>query len=232
MTRRHLPPPIFAASLIACAVLSGACDHDTQTNPTPAVAAGGINRSPEWVGLAGATSYTFTASGFSASDGGPLTYAWDFGDRTQGAIGATVTHTYMIDWYRFTVTVTATSAGGATSQASLAALEVKAVTGRWGIRDALGGLVFGSTHLTQDSTRIWGDDTRLDCRYDVTGAVSAPRSISLTYTRPPGDCQAWNQPVSITFTGQADDGVNRFTGTLAPGGPATLVKCPEPFGCQ
>lgn len=232
MRRRHRPFAVHAAALVLCAVAAGACDDDSQTSPSPTVTAGSISVSPAGLGLAGATPYTFTAVGFSSSNGEPLTYSWDFGDRTPAASGVTVTHTYMFDWYRFNVTVTATSASGATTQASITGLEVKAVTGRWGIRNAAGVLLFGSTYLAQDDARVHGDETRLNCRYEVAGWVSAPRSIVLTYTRPPADCQAWDLPVSFTFSGQADDRVNSFTGLMTPGGPATLVKCPSPFQCQ
>jgi hypothetical protein len=232
VTACRLPPAAFLIALAAGALCAGACDNDTETSPTPTVTAGSITASPTGFGLAGATPYTFTASGFSSSTGELVTYAWDFGDRTTATGGATITHTYMIDWYVFKVTVIASTPRGATAQASLDGIRTKTVQGRWGIRNATGVLVFGSTFLAQNDASLHGDETWLNCRFDVSGSVVAPRSITLTYTRPPGDCQAFNVPVSLTFTGAADDGINSFSGPLTPGGAATLVKCPEPFRCQ
>jgi len=232
MTRHRLPRTALLIALAAGALCAGACDNDSQSSPTPTVMAGSITASPAGLGLAGATPYTFTATGFSSSSGEPISYAWDFGDRTAATGGATITHTYMIDWYVFKVTVTASTPSGATAQASLDGIRTRTVQGRWGIRSATGSLVFGSTFLAQNDANLHGDETWLNCRFDVTGSVAAPRSITLNYTRPPTDCQAFNVPVSLTFTGVADDGVNSFAGTLTPGGPATLVKCPEPFRCQ
>jgi hypothetical protein len=232
MAHRRLPPVALLVALAACVLSAGACDNDTQTSPTPAVTAGSITASPTGLGLAGATPYTFTASGFSSSTGEPITYAWDFGDRTTATGGATITHTYLIDWYVFKVTVTASTPSGAMAQAFLDGIRTRTVQGRWGIRNAAGALVFGSTFLAQNDANLHGDETWLNCRFDVIGSVVAPRSITLTYTRPPADCQAFDVPVSLTFTGVADDGINSFSGTLTPGGPATLVRCSEPFRCQ
>jgi len=223
---------VAPASVLACALAFGACDDGSQTSPTPTVTPGSISVSPAGLGLAGATPYTFTATGFVSSNGEPLTYRWDFGDRTTATGGSTITHTYMIDWYVFKTTVTASVASGASAQATLDGIRVTAAVGRWGVRAAGGMLVFGSTFLAQNEASLHGDETWPSCRFDVTGSVVAPRAISLTYTRSPTNCDAVDMPASLTFTGVADESISRFQGTLTPGGPATLVKCAAPFNCQ
>jgi len=90
-------PLTLAGIIVFLAGLAAACGNDTQTNPTPAVSQGSISQSPGKLGLAGATLFTFTATGFTSSRGEVLAYAWDFGDRTTATGGATITHTYMID---------------------------------------------------------------------------------------------------------------------------------------
>jgi hypothetical protein len=80
--------------------------------------------------------------------------------------------------------------------------------------------------------RFHRDSSGLNCRYEVTGSVSDPRSIHLTYTRPPGDCQGWGLPASFTFAGVADEAISSFAGMMTPGGPATLFTCPYPSGCS
>lgn len=229
---RYRPLAIGIAWLLTCVLVISACDDGSQTSPTPSVTTGSISVSPTGLGLAGATPYTFTATGFSSSNGEPVTFTWDFGDRTTATGGATITHTYMIDWYAFKVTVTASTASGATARASLDGIRVTTVAGRWGIRNAAGTLVFGTTFLAQNEAGLHGDESWQSCRFDVTGSVAAPRSVTLTYTRQAAECQGYNGPLTLTFTGTADDSVSSFSGTMTPGGPATLVRCAAPFSCQ
>jgi hypothetical protein len=231
---RCLRLTVLAPAFALFAGLAAACDSDTQTSPTPAtVSQGSVTASPTVIGLAGATPFTFTATGFTSSNGEPLTYAWDFGDRTQATGGATVTHTYMFDWYVFKVTVTATAPGGASARAEYNGVRVKALGGLYGIRDVAGRFVVTRTSLAHNDAALHGDDSTPNCRYDVVGSVSPPRMVFLTYTRPPGDCQGRDLPESFTFSGvAADEVLDTFSGTLTPGGPATLVKCPYPVGCS
>ena len=229
--KRRIPLTLAAAiALLMC--LAAACGSDTQTSPTPAVSRGSISGSPGKLGLAGATVFTFTATGFTSSTGEPLSYAWDFGDRTAATGGATITHTYMIDWYVFDVSVTASTPGGASARAQYGGVRVRAISGLWGLRDSAGRLLLSSTVLTQNDSTVWGDNSALNCRYGVAGSVSDPRSIVLTYTRPPGDCQGWGLPESFTFAGVADEAIDSFAGMMTPGGPATLTRCPYPAGCS
>jgi len=73
----------------------------------------------------------------------------------------------------------------------------------------------------------------------VTGTVASPGTLTITYEHLPGDiraptdCQALPPyiPWTLTFTGTADAAFNVFTGTMTPGGPATLRRCTGPYGC-
>jgi len=132
----------------------------------------------------------------------------------------------------FDVSLTASATGGASARAMLTGVRVRALTGWWGIRDSAGRMLVGSTALMQNEASLHGDDSTPSCRYEVTGSVSDPRSIVLTYTRPPGDCQGRGLPASFSFAGVADDTIDSFTGMMTPGGPATLVRCPYPAGCS
>jgi hypothetical protein len=110
-------------------------------------------------------------------------------------------------------------------------VQVVTLSGRWGIRDASGTLVLGSTALTQDGRRVWGDDLHSECRFTVTGTVAPPRALTVEYVRPAGVCQRDRLPDSLRFTGTANDAVLRFEGTMSPGGPAVFVRCSSPGTC-
>ena len=228
MTRRRTMA-VAALTIAVCAAAT--CGHDTQTGPTmPTVSAGSIIQSPAGVGVLAATVFTFTAEGFASSSGEPLTYVWDFGDRTQATGGPVVAHTYTRDWPVFNVSVTATASSGAAARAVRWGVQVRAMSGHWGIRDAAGSLLLGATVITQDGTSLSGAETWPDCRVYVTGSVSAQRSVSLTYRREGSGCR-FGLPPSFTFSGLADDSAGIFNGTMTPGGPARLVACDEAWEC-
>jgi hypothetical protein len=110
------------------------------------------------------------------------------------------------------------------------------LSGRWEERDVTGQDIMGGTALTQSGTAVWGDETFLNCRYSVTGAIQAPNVLTIKYEhlpgdiRAPGDCQALPPyiPWTQTFTGTADAEFNVFTGTMTPGGPGTLTRWSQP----
>jgi PKD repeat protein len=234
MTRRRLTLVSFMIGVAAAAGMAAACDDDTQTSPTPTVTAGSITVSPPNVGLVDVTAFAFTAQAFGSSDGGALTYVWDFGDNTKTTGGASVSHTFTSTG-TFDVWVTATSASGVTAQARLSQLRVVSLSGTWEERDAAGQDIMGSTALTQSGASVWGDQTFQNCRYTVTGTIQAPRTLTIKYEhlpgdiRTPSDCQALPSyvPWTQTFTGTADAEFNVFTGTMTPGGPGTLRRWPE-----
>lgn len=227
----------LGAALLALA--AGGCGDDPPTQPTPtptptptpapSVTAGRITQEPTGIGLVLATSFSFRAEGFAASDNSPLTYTWDFGDGARQTGGATITHVYPGRGL-FTVAVSAATAGGASATASLPNVAATTVDGRWGLQDATGAFIVRNTFLSQNAASITGDDTMLNCRFAVTGSVQAQRGITLTWSRARNDCQAFDVPEVIRFDGVVNEGVNGFLGTLDTGVPARLVVCAQP-GC-
>jgi PKD domain len=220
------------------AIAASACGDDkppTQPTPTPAptpppavsVTAGRITQDPTTIGLVLATTFSFRAEGFAASDNSALTYTWDFGDGVRQTGGTTISHVYGRPGL-FTVTATAATTGGASATAAPLSVAATTVDGRWGLQDATGTFIVRNTFLNQNATTIAGDDTALNCRFAVTGSVRAQRAITLTWTRARNDCQAFNVPEVITFTGVAEEAVNGFLGTLDTGAPARLVVCSRP----
>ncbi len=227
--------------LAAVAIAATACGDDkspTQPSPTPtptptptvSVTAGRITQDPAGVGLVLATSFSFRADGFAASDGSALTYTWDFGDGVRQTGGTTISHVFGARG-AFTVGVSAATAGGASASASLANVAATTVDGRWGLQDATGAFVVRNTTISQNGTSLSGDDTALNCRFAVTGSVQAQRGITVTWTRARNDCQAFNVPETIRFTGVAEEAAGGFLGTLDTGVQARLLACSRP-GCS
>jgi hypothetical protein len=237
-TRTPARPWLTWLGIVVLAAATSACNDDPPTQPTPTptptptpaptVTAGRITQDPTGVGLVLATTFSFRAEGFAASDNSALTYAWDFGDGVAQIGGATATHVYPGRGL-FAVRVIASTTGGASANASVN-VAATTVDGRWGLQDATGAFIVRNTSLSQNATSISGDDTALNCRFAVTGSVAAQRSITLTWTRARNDCQAFNVPEVITFRGVAEEAVNGFLGTLDTGVPARLVICSRP-GC-
>jgi len=229
---------VLLALVVVSACVAACDDNDTGTGPTPTMSAGTIVVSPPAVGLVDITAFAFTAQGFSSSGGGALTYLWDFNDGTKTTGGASITHTFGSTG-TFDIWVTATNTAGVSAQARLNKLQVVDLSSHWILRDATGLEIMYGTSLTQGGTAVWGDQTFWNCRYSVGGTISAPGSLTITYAHLPGDiraptdCQALPPyiPWTLTFTGAADASFNVFTGTMTPGGPATLTRCTGPYGC-
>jgi hypothetical protein len=223
--------------VVLLAAAAGGCGDDPPTQPTPTptptpaptVSAGRITQEPTGIGLVLATTFSFRAEGFAASDNSTLTYTWDFGDGARQTGGATITHVYPGRGL-FTVAVSAATAGGASATASLPNVAATTVDGRWGLQDATGTFIVRNTSLSQNATSIAGDDTLLNCRFAVTGSVQAQRRVTLTWSRARNDCQAYDVPEVIRFDGVVDEAANGFLGTLDTGAPARLVVCARP-GC-
>jgi len=233
----------FAAALLAAATLAvGACGDDSSSTPaaptptptptaTPAVVRSGtVSQAPAGKGLMHATLFTLAAEGFSSSDGAALTYSWDFGNGDRRTAGPSVAYVYS-GTGTFNVTATATNTAGTSAAATLNGLQVGSVTGRWGLKDAAGAFILRSTWIDQNGTRLSGDDTGLNCKFTVTGAVATPRAVTVTYTRPVTDCAGRNLPVTQTFTGVMDQALLTMAGTLSTGGAASMVRCDRP-GCD
>lgn len=228
MTRRRM---LAAVALAAAACAPATCGHDTPAGPTmPSVTAGSISQSPATVGVLAGTTFTFAAEGFASSNGEPLSYAWDFGDRAQTTGGPVATHVYTLDWPAFNVSVTATGASGAMARAVRWGVQVRSLTGNWGLMDSEGRLMLGATALTQEGPGVSGADIRGDCRVFVSGRVSPPRSVSLAYTREGSGCDP-RLPAAFVFSGTADEEAGSFLGAMTPGGPARLLMCDEAWEC-
>lgn len=234
--KRRMPRAgvVFVAAIAAFAA---ACEDGTPASPTPTLTAGQIAASPA-AGLMHVTAFTFAAQGFAASDGGSITYQWDFNDGTKQSGGATVTHAFANPG-SYDVWVTAVAASGVTAMARLNRLRVVSLSDFWSLRSDAGLVIMGSTALTQAETSVWGDQTSQNCRYSVTGTLTPPRSITLTWAHLPGDiraptdCQALPPyiPWSVTFSGTADEEFGVFTGTMSPGGAAVLTRCGARWEC-
>jgi PKD repeat protein len=219
--------------LLSALIITSACGDDSPTQPstppptpqpTVTVTAGRITQSPTGIGIVLATPFSFTATGFSASDNSSLTYTWDFGDGARQTGGATVTHTYAGPGV-FTVSATGTTPGGATASTTLGSVVATTVTGRWGLQDITGAFILRNSSLNQNMTTVAGDDTRLNCRFAIQGSVEAPRNITLTWTHARNDCIGQNVPETVRFTGTVDEAAGGFVGTVDNGTPARLVPC-------
>jgi PKD repeat protein len=232
---RRLAWPWLSWSCLAVFLLtSSACGDDkppTQPTPTPnppsppaTVTAGRVSQSPTGPGIVLATTFTFTAEGFAASDNSPLSYTWLFGDGGRETGGASITHTFAGPG-TFVVTATASTTAGQSATALLTSVTVLTVNGTWGLQDATGAFLVRNSSLNQNGTSVGGDDTALNCRFAVTGSVAPQRSITLTWTRGRNDCQGSTLPVTFGFTGVVNETAGGFLGTLDSGAPARLVPC-------
>jgi len=199
-------------------VAASGCGEDpappTRPSPTPpaTVTAGVISRIPG-AGFVLATSFVFTASEFTASDGATLTYTWDFGDGGRQTGGPNVAHRYGGPG-AFTVTTIAASAGGASASASVGPISVVTVDGRWGLQLIGGDFLVRNSAITQTGTTVTGDDTALNCRFGIGGEVTGS-GIAVTWTRAERDCAGRNLPVAFAFRGEADQATGGFVGALS-----------------
>jgi hypothetical protein len=233
VTRQLVCTAVVGASL---AIRCG----DSPVGPDNKVSAGTISKSPDIVGVVYMTTFTFQASGFRNDDSSPLTYDWEFGDETPffdptriSGAAATVMQTYQRTGV-FVVKVTAKNRRGDTASATLRGVEVVSLTGIWGVRDAAGNFVVRNTYLEYNKEGITGNDTSLNCRFEVVGSVEPPRTVRLTWTRPvsdPGrDCQGRGLPVSalpvtFSFSGTINNAADTLVGTLNDGRAVTIGRC-------
>src|SRR5579872_4004445 len=80
--------------LFALVTLPACSNSNPPPAPTgPATTTGTIAQSPSGTGIAGVTTFTFTAVNFIATTGGTLSYTWDFGDGT-AALDARTSNTH------------------------------------------------------------------------------------------------------------------------------------------
>jgi PKD repeat protein len=211
-------------------MVAGCGSESTPSAPSPALAAGEILYAPPGAGLVGATTFTFTARGFGATNGEGISYEWDFGDGTSAESGANAFHLYESTGV-YLVSVVAISSRGLTASARMDGLTVVSLSGLWGLRDGSGRLLAGSTYLTQDGPALRGTQI-FDCPYDVRGTIVMPRSIRINWSRRWPECGYGESAYyGIDFTGTADEGFTVFTGEIGYQPGARLVRCAGPSDC-
>lgn len=169
-----------------------------KSNKAPSV--GGVSASAA-IGLAGATSITFTASGASDPDGDSLSYSWDFGN----GVNSTNQSPSVVFPSAGTFTVTVTVSDSKKSASASTTVTIKSMTGTWR------GSLFSSTLvLTQSGTTITGTYSDFDGPGTISaGSVASGSTSAVRFTI--------NQPqVSFVaaFIGNPDANVNVITGTL------------------
>jgi hypothetical protein len=199
---------ILWIALGVAAVGAGAYFLLKDSNEAPS--AGSINANPA-VGLAGATSISFSAAGANDPDGDNLTFSWNFGDGATGS-GQTTTHTYASAG-SFNVSLTV-SDGDAQATAN-GSVTVRSLSGRWSGAIVAGGSLITELNITQTSAALSGMLTLPqfppnDRNWTVSGSVSGPLAVTFSAAQP------GFQP--FTFNGTADADVNRLTGTVTGSG--------------
>lgn len=130
----------------------------------------------------------FSSAGSSDPDGGPVTYAWDFGDGSPGSTVANPAHTYT-SLGAFNVTLTVTDVDGvssnATTRVSVDARPLGLVAG-FAFDEATGDFVWDSSGLNNNGTASSGVSRSVSGHSGgalsfngTSGAVTIPDSNSL-----------------------------------------------------
>jgi chitodextrinase len=165
-----------AAVLIGGIALLGGGSSEADDQPP---VAGTVAVSPQGVGLAGVTNFSFTSQGASDPENAPLTYSWTFGDGGTGT-GATVAHVFNSGG---TFTVTLTVSDG-TNQVTAATRSVQAEdigSGFWvNFEPAVGGARIRRVQFVRSGAQLSGSyRTNLSPAGGgtVTGSMSSPRNL-------------------------------------------------------
>ena len=165
-----------AAAAVAGTTLAGG-------NQPPSI--GGINQSPNGIGLTEVTQFTFTASGARDQDGDALTISWNFGDGRSDS-GQTVTHIYSRTGI---FTVAASVSDGKDSSSTSTSVTVTSISGTWvgtgPVEQRDGGTIDAEQTLvlTQSGSSFAGEftfrwlDRSSVLRGQVSGTLSSPREI-------------------------------------------------------
>ncbi|OFW28308.1 MAG: hypothetical protein A3G76_12155 [Acidobacteria bacterium RIFCSPLOWO2_12_FULL_65_11] len=154
--------------------------------PTP----GAIAVSPNATGMAGVTTFTFTAQGADDRNGDSLTYAWTFGDGASGS-GQTVTHMYTSAG-SFSAHLTVSDSNSSASPPDVTVLVAAGIAGTWtgGLVPGIGGASFSVT-TSQSGSALTGS-------VSFNGLVTTPANPTVTGTVTP-----LTYPATVTFTTQA-----------------------------
>ena len=216
------PPPGGAKKWIIIAAAGGAAAGAgiyVATKNHPPIA-GTISVSPTGTGMAGQTSFTFTAQGASDPDGDSLTFSWDFGDGATGS-GANTSHTYN-NAGSFTVALSVSDGKKSVSAPSTSVTVGPNLSGTWaGGREATFGCGI-SVAFSQNGTTLTGNMTFTSpCTGTITLASASASALvhpstvtwttsSFTFTQGttvfPG--------LVIRFSGPTNTGGTSMTGTI------------------
>jgi PKD repeat protein len=176
---------------------------------------GAIGVSPTGTGIAGLTSYTFTAQGANAENGASLTYAWNFGDGASGA-GQSVTHTYAAAG-SYTATVTVSDGKTDASPPGVTVPVAASLAPMWrGGTEAGFNATFSVTPTVAPNQNTFGGTVTLGFPFNTTANISTGSVTPLTY------------PATVSFTTASFTSPNfpgvtftlSFTGLTNAGGTA------------
>ena len=192
--------------------------------------AGTIGVSPTAAGMAGATSFSFTAQGASDPNGDALAYLWNFGDGS-GATGQSTTHTFTSAG-SFSVSLQV-SDGKKTADAPAVSVTVApSMSGTWsGGTDPYSGASVTWT-LTQTGSALTGSMTLSGALFGtitgVTGSVNPMNyPTAVTIATPGYTVQGVASTFVMRFSGNTNTTATSMTGTTTTTG-SVLVTQPAP----
>ena len=180
-----------AAGAVAVAALASGSGAPANRAPSA-----GIEYTPGGQAIAGVTVMTFTAVA-PDPDGDVLTYHWSFGDGEQSS-GPLATHRFAASGtFRVTLTVDDGRGGTASAEVSVVSrtLAGRWVSGRW------------TYTLVQNGSVLLGTLSDQFDRFDVTGTVTPPRTVSWIASPENGGIT-----IDYRFTGIANDALDRISG--------------------
>jgi len=196
-----------AAAILGGILLIGG--DDTPANSAPL--AGSIAVTPTGIGLAGVTSFAFTATGSSDPDNDPLTYSWTFGDGASGS-GASANHVYNTAG-TFAVTLTVSDATKSATAASKT-VQVRDVNATWVNISGSPGIPEGiqrRVRFSQSGASLSGfyrTNLAPGTQGNVTGTLSAPRNLRFEAKLKDSEGVA----VGFSFEGSLNEDFTAFTG--------------------
>ena len=204
---------VLTAALVgvhACTDVNSLASRDTNgTSPTPSGSAGTPVITSFSVGVSGPVLAAIAQVPFQAAavdpNGKTVTISWSFGDGTS-AQGASATHIFA-QAGTFTVTVTASSVGGSTSQAQ--SLVIKDLSGTW---DGTYNGGFGARYtltFVQGGTKLSGEYAGDDLPDAVInqGTITAPRNVAFQVFQ-----QGNGTSTLVSFSGAATASLDEMDG--------------------